>query len=213
MSPSVAGTGSTERCSTCKVTGVKLAGGCPKPGGILEHQLPPATACASSPAPAGCVWAWATTAMSVAFSAPAASAATTQAARQHLRNGEVSASTASFIGVSPLFPRPPRMLDPGYCGSPTANRSLPAVAKKRESENEKRIFFAISPKGACKALPPRDRAAVRPALSWCRDLLTRFIRRRRIATVPSHRERRSSPRRCAGWLLWGNFPAAVAGNG
>ena len=40
MSPSVAGTGSTEGCSSCKVSGVRLAGGCPKPGGILEHQLP-----------------------------------------------------------------------------------------------------------------------------------------------------------------------------
>ena len=33
------GTGSIERCSTCKVGTTALTGGCPKPGGILEHQL------------------------------------------------------------------------------------------------------------------------------------------------------------------------------
>jgi hypothetical protein len=37
------------------------------------------------------------------------------------------------------------MLDPSYCGSPTANRSLPGVAKKSESEETKKKFFCDQP--------------------------------------------------------------------
>ena len=51
--PSVAGTGSIERCSGCKVTGVKATGGWPVPGGMVEHQFA-APACAAS-----CALSWA----------------------------------------------------------------------------------------------------------------------------------------------------------
>jgi hypothetical protein len=37
------------------------------------------------------------------------------------------------------------MLDPSYCGSPTANRRFPAVAKKSESEETKNESFCDQP--------------------------------------------------------------------
>jgi hypothetical protein len=106
----VAGTGSIERFSTSKVGTVTLTGGCPKPGGILEHQWSAAPACDAACALVSSARACCGTA-AAAIRAPAESAAKTYVRRWSVRIG--------FVMVTS-----PERPDPDL--SPASTKTFPA---------------------------------------------------------------------------------------